>query len=229
VDSNQQLIGFLQSGRSYLEDVESRRTHDAVGADRIRVQPSARGEDVGYHDRPGPRGAGRRDTRPSDLPGRANDCHTHDAQMVRLRILPSLRNGSSCGGAWGRWVRRLRYAHLVPEALGLTLRYRLRRQKGPLSPVGVELDRRSSQGGPALSTALTAVRVATAMWPFRTTCLIRAMVLARMLRRRSYPAEVVIGVSEEGVDRDPRFAHAWVEVEGAAGPPGFSELVRLVP
>jgi hypothetical protein len=55
------------------------------------------------------------------------------------------------------------------------------------------------------------------------------MVLARILRRRGYPAEVVIGVSEEGVGTDPRFAHAWVEVDRAAAFPGFSELVRLVP
>jgi hypothetical protein len=55
------------------------------------------------------------------------------------------------------------------------------------------------------------------------------MVLARMLRRRGYSAQVVIGLPTEGVGQDHRFAHAWVEVEEAVGPPGFSELVRLVP
>jgi len=67
------------------------------------------------------------------------------------------------------------------------------------------------------------------MWPFRTTCLVRSMVLARMLRHRGYSAHVVIGLPKEGVGRGPRFAHAWVEAEGAAGSSGFSELVRLVP
>jgi hypothetical protein len=123
----------------------------------------------------------------------------------------------------------LRYAHLVPEALGLSLRYRLRRRKGPLSQVTVEPDRRSPHGGPALSTALAAVRLATSIWPFRTTCLVRSMVLARILRRRGYPAHVVIGLPKEGVGQDPRFAHAWVELEEATGPPGFSELVRMIP
>jgi hypothetical protein len=123
----------------------------------------------------------------------------------------------------------LRYAHLVPEALGLSLRYRLRRQKGPLSQVTVEPDRRSPQGGLALSTALTAVRLATSIWPFRTTCLVRSMVLARMLRRRGYSADVVIGLPEEGIDDNVRFAHAWVEVRDGPGSPGFSELVRVVP
>jgi hypothetical protein len=126
-------------------------------------------------------------------------------------------------------VSRFQYAHLVPEAFGLSLRYRLMRRHGPLSQVTVEPNWRSTEDGLALSTALNAVRLATSIWPFRTTCLVRSMVLARMLRRRGYPAEVVIGVHEEGVDRDSRFAHAWVEVEEAAGPAGFSELVRLVP
>jgi hypothetical protein len=123
----------------------------------------------------------------------------------------------------------LRYAHLVPEALGLSLRYRLRRRMGPLSQVTAEPNWRSTEDGLALSAALNAVRLATSIWPFRTTCLVRSMVLARILRRRGYPAEVVIGLPKEGVGQDPRFAHAWVEVEGAAGSPGFSELVRLVP
>jgi len=141
--------------------------------------------------------------------------------------LPRYRSVS--GGPAGRWVRRMRYAHLVLEALGLSLRYRFWGQKGPLSSVSVEPGRRSPPGGPALSAAVTAVRLATSIWPLRTTCLVRSMVLARMLRRRGYPAEVVIGVREEGVDTDPRFAHAWVEVRHGPGSPGYSELVRLVP
>jgi transglutaminase-like putative cysteine protease len=50
-----------------------------------------------------------------------------------------------------------------------------------------------------------------------------------MLRRRGNPAEVVIGVPEDGVGTDPWFAHAWVEVRDGSGSPGYSELVRLVP
>jgi hypothetical protein len=123
----------------------------------------------------------------------------------------------------------MRYAYLVPEALSLSLRYRLRQGKGRLSSVTVQPDGQSRQRGRAISTVFTAVRLATSVWPFRTTCLVRSMVLARMLRRRAYPAEVVIGVREDGVSRDPRFAHAWVEVRDGPGSPGFSELVRLVP
>jgi hypothetical protein len=95
----------------------------------------------------------------------------------------------------------------------------------------VESDPRFVLGGARLPVAalVASVRLATSIWPFRTTCLVRSMVLARMLRRRGYSAHVVIGVPKEGIGQDPRFAHAWVEVEGGAGSPGFSELVRLVP
>jgi hypothetical protein len=134
--------------------------------------------------------------------------------------------------SWGRaWIGRLRWAHLVPEALALGLGYRLTEGKRRLARAGAQLPLRPAGrlGPPPLSAAVGAVRVATSIWPFRTTCLVRSMVLARILRRRGYPAEVVIGVHDEGVDRDPRFAHAWVEVRDGPGSPGFSELVRLVP
>jgi hypothetical protein len=130
----------------------------------------------------------------------------------------------------GRWTRRLRWAHLVPEALGLSLRCRVGRRTRRLSPAIVESDLPSARGArPPLSTVAAAVRVATAVRPFRTTCLVRSMVLARMLRRRGYPAQVVVGVPGDGVGPDPRFAHAWVELGPTAGTPGYSELVRLVP
>jgi hypothetical protein len=139
--------------------------------------------------------------------------------------------GLRSGTARRVWARRLRWAHLVPEALVFSLRYRLGRPKRVLVPARVESLPRSSGrlGRPPLSTTAAAVRLATSIPPFRTTCLVRSMVLARILRRRAYPAEVVIGVREDGVSRDPRFAHAWVEVRDGPGSPGFSELVRLVP
>jgi hypothetical protein len=135
------------------------------------------------------------------------------------------------GGGWDAWVCRLRWAHLLPEALAFSLWYRLGRRKSALVLAAVEPGPRSFSryGRPPLPTAATAVRLATLIPPFRTTCLVRSMVLARMLRRRGYPAEVVIGITEKGVDRDPRFAHAWVAVKPGPGSPGFSELVRLVP
>jgi hypothetical protein len=144
--------------------------------------------------------------------------------------VPSLSDRSPGVGSDGRWTRRLRWAHLVPEALGLSLRYRVGRRTRRLSPAIVESDPPSAPGvRPPVSYVVAAVRLATAIRPFRTTCLVRSMVLARMLRRRGYPAQVVVGIPGDGVGRDPRFAHAWVEVGRTARSPGYSALVRLVP
>jgi hypothetical protein len=150
---------------------------------------------------------------------------------VRRRNVSFSSDRLLSGGGWGPRFRRLRWAHLVPEALALNLWYRWGRRNGALARARVEPSRRSPAryGRPTLSTAVAAVRMATSIWPFRTTCLVRSLVLARILRRRGYPAEVVIGVREDGVGTDPRFAHAWVEVRDGPGSPGYAELVRLVP
>jgi len=107
----------------------------------------------------------------------------------------------------------------------------LGRRKRPLVPATIASGRRPPRryGRPLLPTAATAVRLATSIPPFRTTCLVRSMALAKILRRRGYSAQVVIGVPKEGVGQDTRFAHAWVEVKDGPGSPGYAELVRLVP
>ena len=53
--------------------------------------------------------------------------------------------------------------------------------------------------------------------PYQPRCLLRALVLFRELRRQGDPAELVIGLPRELVDKD---AHAWVEIDGVdVGPP----------
>lgn len=53
--------------------------------------------------------------------------------------------------------------------------------------------------------------------PYQPRCLLRALVLFRELRRQGEPAELVIGLPRELVDKD---AHAWVEIDGVdVGPP----------
>ena len=53
--------------------------------------------------------------------------------------------------------------------------------------------------------------------PYQPRCLLRALVLFRELRRQGDPAELVIGLPRELVDKE---AHAWVEIDGVdVGPP----------
>jgi hypothetical protein len=53
--------------------------------------------------------------------------------------------------------------------------------------------------------------------PLRARCLVNALVLFRLLRRRDYPVELVIGLPDRPEDKD---AHAWVELDGTdIGPP----------
>lgn len=64
--------------------------------------------------------------------------------------------------------------------------------------------------------------------PVRARCLVRAMVLYRLLRRQGYRPQVVIGLPPSPDEPD---AHAWVELDGhdvgpAPGRSGHDELAR---
>lgn len=63
--------------------------------------------------------------------------------------------------------------------------------------------------------------------PLRARCLVRAMVLHRMLRRQGFATSVVIGLPTAATSTD---AHAWVEIDGRdVGPgPGRSGHLELV-
>ena len=71
-----------------------------------------------------------------------------------------------------------------------------------------------------------AVARTLALVPFDSRCLIRSLVLTRMLSRRGIASTLVIGVD---VDVDPSFhAHAWVESDGRPLLPAFDDARRLV-
>jgi hypothetical protein len=63
------------------------------------------------------------------------------------------------------------------------------------------------------------------VFPTEKRCLIRSLVLVRMLAARSIPSTLVIGVQSEGGFA----AHAWVEHEGRAVLPagGYARLTEL--
>jgi hypothetical protein len=91
--------------------------------------------------------------------------------------------------AW--WVMRKRP---LPQALAI-----LRVRSG--EPIEDVL--RARQIGHAVSRLLAPL-------PVDSRCLIRSLVLVRMLDRRDIPTRLIIGVQPGAAD----FAHAWVEVAG---------------
>ena len=85
---------------------------------------------------------------------------------------------------------------------------------------------------PALPTeqpTTTAIRLGRAVeltlrpLPFDSRCLVKALVLTRLLAKRSIESTFVLGVRAQ-----PRFAaHAWVERDGVALLPTTSDFHRL--
>jgi hypothetical protein len=106
------------------------------------------------------------------------------------------------------------------------VRRALRRHPLPIAAAALAAPAgRSPRPAALLSRAVTrALRVG----PWQSRCLVRSLVLFRMLRAQGTAAELVIGLPSAASDAD---AHAWVELEGrdlgpAPGRHGHEELVR---
>ena len=111
----------------------------------------------------------------------------------------------------------------------LRVRSRLRRRPLPdfVAQLG-EPGRKARERHPPARLS-RAVNRALRIGERRPTCLVNALVLFRLLREQGDPAELVIGLPRNAVDKD---AHAWVELEGAdVGPPpgrsGHAEMARF--
>ena len=98
----------------------------------------------------------------------------------------------------------LRAAVLLPIT-GLALRMRGMQGVRITTPV-----RQSIQSHPSLTAAQVARLVAAAArWsPWRTPCMVRSLVLQRLLARRGIASELRFGVRKAGGQLE---AHAWVE------------------
>ncbi len=142
--------------------------------------------------------------------------------------------------------RRTRLSHaeraaLAFEILAAYARARRELRRAPIADVVSRLRcaqpaaaARSGSHGPAGASALAearrlghAVTRLLALVPGDTRCLVRSLVLTRLLARRGIPARLVIGARAA-----PDFlAHAWVEYAGApvlaAGDGSFGRLVEL--
>jgi hypothetical protein len=102
------------------------------------------------------------------------------------------------------WLGRRTLAELPPEPRGRPSRVR-------------------SPGGPAELERLSGLSDAVlTRWPFRASCLVRALAVQAMLGRRGFPAQVVITVARAGASVQ---AHAVTRVR-AAGPEPVVVLER---
>lgn len=109
-------------------------------------------------------------------------------------------------------LRRISLRWLAFEALWELLRHDILLATGGFALVRSALPRPAAGKAPAeedTRLVCDAVNWAAALYWKPVLCLQGAMVTARMLRRRGFAAEVVIGCRPE-----PFFSHAWVEMDG---------------
>jgi len=124
---------------------------------------------------------------------------------------------------------------LAAEILFAYARARRALRRAPIGDAVAELRSRSApcSAGPAPATLDEARRLGRAVTrllalvPGDTRCLVRSLVLTRLLARRGIPAKLVIGARA-----GPEFlAHAWVEHAGdpvlVPGDESFGRLVEL--
>jgi hypothetical protein len=113
-----------------------------------------------------------------------------------------------CLARW--WLARLSFAASVDAA----------RDVGAVAPWPVSAGAETTRVGLRLGAA---VERALHVLPLDSRCLVKALVLTRMLARRGIGCSLVLGVRAE-----PAFAaHAWVEVGGVALLPTTPEFERL--
>jgi|SRR5579884_286022 len=130
-------------------------------------------------------------------------------------------------------MRRRAKARLVGEILVTYFLTRWRMRRGALPTVVAGLrDVDATAVGPPLSPAQRlrlgrAVMRTLARLPSDSRCLVRSLVLLRLLARRGVAAVLVIAARPGDPDRLD--AHAWVEVEGQPVlPPAAADYGRLV-
>ena len=127
------------------------------------------------------------------------------------------------------YLRKLRWNVSLALRIWLTfvlVQTGLRRRPLPELVTGLGRSRRTRcYGVPPPRLGIIVARVLR-LGRRRARCLTSSLVLYRLLRHQSLPAELVIGLPETPSDRQ---AHAWIEVERAdiGPPPGRSGHVEL--
>ena len=112
-------------------------------------------------------------------------------------------------------------------ALAVRIQLSLRRHPLPVVVAGLEGSAAGSSRAP-VALLSRAVSRGLRVGPWRPRCLLRSLVLYRMLREQGDTAELIIGLKGHAITSD---AHAWVELAGRdvgpwPGGAGYEELTR---
>jgi hypothetical protein len=141
---------------------------------------------------------------------------------------------AGCGSARVERLSHTARARLALEILAAYAQSRRAMRRAPIETVVAGLRSRSPSAGPPAANSLAeahrlghAVARLLALVPGDTRCLIRSLVLTRLLANRGIQAKLVIGARTT-----PEFlAHAWVEHDGSPvldpGDDSFGRLVEL--
>lgn len=122
-----------------------------------------------------------------------------------------------------------RKVRLLARIWALAAATQIALQRHPLPVVVASLEPLGTHPRLPLRTMVRGIDRGLRIGPWRPRCLLRSLVLFRLLREQGEPAVLVIGLGHEARTSD---AHAWVELAGAdVGPPpggrGYLELARF--
>jgi hypothetical protein len=126
-----------------------------------------------------------------------------------------------------------RKAALYARIWGLAIDMEVAIRRRPLPRLVDEVGghRLARPDGLPIGTLRRAVDRTLRVGPWEPRCLVKSLVLFRLLRERGIPADLVIGLPDH---RSGTIAHAWVEVEGhdvgpRPGRSGHEEFARFGP
>jgi len=100
---------------------------------------------------------------------------------------------------------------LLARVWWTAVRVQLALRRKPLHQVVTELGRPASRPAVPVSLLSRAVSRGLRVGGWQPRCLIRSLVLYRLLRAQGDPADLVIGLHERATSPD---AHAWIELGG---------------
>jgi hypothetical protein len=131
-------------------------------------------------------------------------------------------------GSSDRRFTLLNKVALLTRVWAIAIQTQLALWRRPLPEVAATMGRAGTASPASIALLNRAVSRGLRVGPWQPRCLLRSLVLYRLLRAQGDEAELIIGLPHRPTSRD---AHAWVELAGrdigpAPGGSGYQELTR---